>query len=112
MYQGLTATAPFTVNALPPPTLSSLTISPNTITGGLSTQGTVTLAAPAPVGGILVGLSSSALNIAQVPPSVTVQQGFTTAIFTVNTIRVPVAEVATITATAAGITRSAVVTVQ
>jgi uncharacterized protein (TIGR03437 family) len=111
-YQGLTANAPFTVNAPPAPTLSSLTISPDHIIGGQSTQGTVTLAAPAPVGGILVGLTSSALNIAQVPPSIVVQQGFTTAIFTVNTIRVPVAEAATITASSGGIIRSAVVTVQ
>jgi hypothetical protein len=70
------------------------------------------LQAPAPIGGIIVSLSSSALNIAQVPPVVTVPQGFTTAIFTVTTIRVPVAESATITATAGGISRSTVLTVQ
>jgi hypothetical protein len=100
------------VNAPPAPTLSSLTISPDHITGGQSTQGTVTLAGPAPAGGIFVNLSSSALNIAQVPPSVIVQQGFTTAIFSINTIRVPVPETAAITASAGNITRTAVVTVQ
>jgi hypothetical protein len=72
----------------------------------------VTLAAPAPVSGILVKLSSSALNIAQVPPSVTVPQGLTTAIFTINTIRVPVTESSVIAATANGITQTAVLTVQ
>jgi hypothetical protein len=112
LYQGLTASLALTVSAPPPPTLSSLSISPNPITGGLSTQGTVMLQAPAPIGGIIVSLSSSALNIAQVPPVVTVPQGFTTAIFTVTTIRVPVAESATITATAGGISRSTVLTVQ
>jgi uncharacterized protein (TIGR03437 family) len=112
LYQGFTATAVLTVNPLPPPTLSSLSISPDHITGGQSTQGMVTLAAPAPVSGILVKLSSSALNIAQVPPSVTVPQGLTTATFTINTIRVPVTESSVIAATANGITQTAVLTVQ
>jgi uncharacterized protein (TIGR03437 family) len=112
LFQGRTATVSLTVNPTPQPTLSSVTISPNQVTGGQSTQGAVTLAAPAPVGGIVVTLQSSALNVAQVPAIVTVQQGFTTAIFTIKTIPVPVPQTATITATANGISRSAVVTVQ
>jgi uncharacterized protein (TIGR03437 family) len=112
LFQGRTATVSLNVNPTPQPTLSSVTISPNQVTGGQSTQGAVTLAAPAPVGGIVVNLQSSALNVAQVPPIVTVQQGFTTAIFTIKTIPVPVPQTATITATANGISRSAVVTVQ
>jgi uncharacterized protein (TIGR03437 family) len=112
LFQGRTATVSLTVNPTPQPTLSSVTISPNQVTGGQSTQGTVTLAAPAPVGGIVVNLQSSALNVAQVPPIVTVQQGFTTAVFTIKTIAVSVPQTATITATANGVSRSAVVTVQ
>jgi uncharacterized protein (TIGR03437 family) len=112
IFQGLTARVDLTVNPTPPPTLSSLTISPNPITGGLRTQGTVTLAAPAPVGGILVTITSTALNIAQVPPVITVPQGVTAAIFSIQTFLVPFSQSATIIATAGGVTRSAVLTVQ
>jgi uncharacterized protein (TIGR03437 family) len=112
IFQGLIETASLTVNPQPLPTLSSLTISPDHITGGQSSQGTVTLAAPAPVGGTLVTLQSSALNVAQVPPTITVPQGFTMAIFNITTIRVPVVQAATITASTGGISRSAVLTVE
>jgi uncharacterized protein (TIGR03437 family) len=111
-YLGITATATLTVNPPPAPVLIGLSISPNTITGGLSTQGTVTLAAPAPAGGIIVNLFSSSLLTAQVPGFVIVQQGFTNAIFTVNTTRVPVAQSVTISASAGGIIKAATLTVQ
>jgi uncharacterized protein (TIGR03437 family) len=112
VYLGLTATDVLSVNPVPLPTLSSLSVSPNLITGGQSTQGTVTLAAPAPAGGITVNLLSSSNIVAMPPPFVNVPQGFTTAIFTINTFRVPVTETATITATSSGISRTAVITVQ
>ena len=111
-YQGIMFSTTLTVNPPPAPTLASLTISPDHITGGQSTQGTVTLAAPAPTGGIRVDLQSSSLIIARVPAFVVVPQGFTAAIFSVDTTRVPVPESAVITASSGGIVRTATVTVQ
>lgn len=45
--------------ASPAPSLSGLTISPNYVFGGGTTQGIVTISAPAPPGGVTVSLSSS-----------------------------------------------------
>ena len=58
------------------PTLSSLSVSPSSVVGGLqSSTGTVTLSGPAPAGGAQVTLSSSNTNVARVPASVTVTAG-------------------------------------
>src|SRR3989449_4972791 len=48
-YSGVTRTATLTVN--PAAGLSSLALSPTTVTGGSSSTGTVTLDGPAPAGG-------------------------------------------------------------
>jgi uncharacterized protein (TIGR03437 family) len=112
LYLSVTESVVLTVTPPTAPTLSSIAISPDLVTGGQSTQGTVTLAAPAPVGGIRVDLSSSSLVVAQVPAFVTVPQGFTSAIFKVNTFPVPFAQTTTVTASAGGIFRSVVLTVQ
>src|SRR5205085_6515594 len=58
VYMGITQSATLTINPPPAPTLASLSVSPDHIPGGQSTQGTVTLAAPAPAGGIVVTLQS------------------------------------------------------
>jgi hypothetical protein len=65
----------------------SLTLNPNTITGGSggSSTGTVTLSAPAPAGGALVTLSSSNVALAATMPGVLVPEGQTTATFSVGT---------------------------
>jgi Domain of unknown function (DUF2341) len=70
-----------------PPILSSISLSPTSVTAGSSSTGTVTLNGPAPSGGSQVTLSSSNPNVAAVPPSgsVTVPAGATTATFTVTT---------------------------
>src|SRR5437667_6825018 len=84
---GVTRSASLTVAPAPPPpaTLSSLTLNPTNVIGGLQTStGTVTLSAPAPAGGATVMLSSSN-GAARVPSSVTVVAGATSATFTVNT---------------------------
>jgi len=55
------------------PTLSSLTLNPTSVVGGVqSSTGTVTLSAAAPAGGAIVVLSSSNTAAARVPASVTV----------------------------------------
>jgi hypothetical protein len=89
-----------------PQLLSSLSVSPATVQGGNSSTGTVTLAIPAPAGGIDVALSSDNAA-ATVPASATVASGATTATFTVATSPVVVPTSATISATHAGITLTA-----
>src|SRR5205814_767751 len=42
-YNGLTATAPLTVNPVPPPPVSGLSLSPATVIGGSATSATVSL---------------------------------------------------------------------
>src|SRR6266550_3440738 len=108
-YGGVTRSASLTVAPAPPPpaTLSSLTLNPTNVIGGLQTStGTVTLSAPAPAGGATVMLSSSN-GAARVPSSVTVVAGATRATFTVNTSIVLFSASATISASYNGTTRTA-----
>jgi hypothetical protein len=97
-----------------PPTvsLSSLTLSPATVVGGSqSSTGTVTLSAAAPSGGAQVALSSSDTTTAQVPSSVTVPAGATSATFTVTTSAVATSTSVTISASFGGVTQTASLTV-
>ena len=97
----------------PPPaaTLSSLTMNPTSVFGGFqSSTGTVTLSAPAPAGGAQVALSSNN-SAAQVPSSVTVPAGATSATFTVSTSAVLSSTSATITASFNGAARSATLSI-
>ena len=89
----------------------SLTFSPSSVTGGGTAQGTVTLGAPAPSGGTVVSLSSSAPAVAAVPPSVTVPAGLTQATFTVTTAAVTSTTTVTISAALPSGTASATITV-
>jgi hypothetical protein len=68
-------------------TVSSLTCSPSTITGGsgASSTCTVTLSLPAPAGGTVTTLASSLIELAASVPRITVPAGQTTASFTVGT---------------------------
>ena len=61
-----------------------VTISPSNVTGGTSSVGTVTLTGVAPTGGTVVNLSSTN-PAAQVPPTVTVQEGQSSATFSITT---------------------------
>src|SRR2546425_249316 len=94
-----------------PSTLSSLTLSPSSVTGGNSSTGTVMLSVPAPSGDAVVSLSSSDASVATVPSSVTVPAGATTATFTVNTSTVTTSALVTISASYGGVTQTASVTV-
>ena len=106
---GVTGTAKVTV-ALPPPALSSVSLSPTSILGGSSSTGTLTLNGPATVGGAIVTLSSSNTGTARVPASVTVAASATTATFTVATSPVAANTSVTISGTY-GITRTTTLTV-
>jgi len=99
----------------PPPaptvTLSSLTLNPTSVVGGLnSSTATVTLSGPAPAGGAKVALDSSN-GAASVPSSATVPAGATSTTFTVNTSIVILATSATISATYNNTTRTATLSV-
>ncbi len=111
-YQGAMQSVALTINPPGTPELASVTVSPGTITGGTSTQGTVTLTAPAGFGGMIIRLSSSALLIAQPPTNpLTIPQGFTTGIFTITTTRVTSPATVTITATSGSVSKQAILTV-
>jgi hypothetical protein len=106
------ATLTVTPPALPPPpaSLSTVAVNPASVTGGTSSQGTVTLTSPAPAGGFAVALSSGSAA-ATVPASVSVAQGATSATFAIATTVVTASSPVTITASAGGITRTATLTV-
>lgn len=104
----VTQTAILTV--VPSPTPVSLTLSPASVSGGMTSTGTVTLSGPAPAGGSAVALSSSAA-IATVPPVLTIAAGQTTGTFAVTTGATSVTTLSTISATLNGLARTAVLTV-
>jgi uncharacterized protein (TIGR03437 family) len=81
--------------------LQSLTLSASQIAGGGTLQGMVTLSAPAPSGGAVVGLSSSS-SAASVPATVTIPAGSTSATFAVSAAVVTSNQAVTITASYAG----------
>lgn len=90
--------------------LASVAVSPASVTGGQSANGTVTLSAPAPAGGAVVSLTS-ANPAATVAESVTVAANATTAPFSVSTNAVTATTIGNISATYAGITKTANFTV-
>ncbi len=94
----------------PTPTLQSVNVSPSTVTGGSSSQGTVFLSSGAPAGGASVSLSSSH-GAATVPASVTVATGATSATFTAATTTVGATTPVTISATYGSDTRTTTLTV-
>ncbi len=68
------------------PLLQSVSVSPSTVVGGQGATGTVTLSALAPAGGVSVALSDPfAEQVAQLPTSVTVAEGTTSATFPITT---------------------------
>jgi hypothetical protein len=95
----------------PPASLSAVSVNPTSVTGGTSSQGTVTLTSAAPFGGLVVSLSSSNTGAATVPSSVSVAQGATSATFAIPTSAVTTSTAATITASAGGVARTTTLTV-
>ena len=94
------------------PVLSGLTLTPNSVTGGNPCTGAVALSAVAPDGGIQIMLTSSNTAAATVPPTVTVLAGSNSASFSVTTNAVSTSASTTISASYAGITLTAQLTVQ
>ena len=106
---GVTKTVNVTVQ---PATLTSLTLSPATVPGGVTVGGKVALSGPAPVAGIVVMLTSSQSAQAKVPSKLLIPAGARLATFNVATTSVSRKTIATITASLGSITRSAALMLQ
>ena len=106
---GVTRSADLTVVANVP-TLTLLTVSPTSVTGGATATGTVTLGSAAPAGGVAVSLGSNLPGAASVPAAVTVPGGATSAAFTVTTFAVDTTTVQ-LSATLGGVSQFAAITV-
>ena len=100
---GVWTSAPLTITATavapPPPVPTSLALASSTVVGGRSTQGTVTLSGTA---GAVVQLASSNTSLANVPASVQIPAGASSASFKITTSRVRAATAVTISASANG----------
>ncbi len=94
-FNGSQAKATLTVKA---PTITSLTLSPNSVSGGANVNGTVNLNSVSPAGGMAVALSSSSAS-AKTPLTVVVPGGTASANFSVTTYPVAAQATAKITAT-------------
>ena len=97
------------ITVKPGGSLQSLTFQDSVIRNGATTTGTITLAGPAPVGGVTVALTSNAANVS-VPASVTVPAGETQATFSIQSIGTK-SVATTISATYDGKKVSAVLTI-
>jgi hypothetical protein len=111
-YSGLTKTVTVTVNPAASAALATLTLKPTTVKGGGSVTGTATLTAPAPIGGATVTLTSSNGALASVPSSVLVAAGATSKTFAVSTVRTRKSASIAISASYAGVTKTAKPTVK
>lgn len=80
------------------PVLLSLSVGAASVVAQAAPTGTVTLSGPAPAAGAVVVLESNNVDVARVPPAVTVAAGLTSASFTVTTATVFVSRIATIRA--------------
>jgi hypothetical protein len=91
-------------------TLASVSVNPTSVKGGTSPTGTVTLAAPAPAGGVSVELWTNGTP-AFVPVSVSIPAGSTTGTFSVTTTTTTTSMQAMITAFYNGMSKTANLTV-
>lgn len=110
-YSGASKSATLTVNPPAPAAISSLTLSPSTIVGGSTATGTVTLTKAAPAGGIVVNLTSSNSTRAKVPATVLIPAGAVSKVFTITTTATKQKTNVSITASYAGVNKSATLTI-
>lgn len=106
-YRGNVRTSSITVV----PWLTQISITPNQLRGGFRTTATITLAAPAPEGGIKIDLKSSNPSILTIANSITIPAGQRTANIEINTAVVKTTTPITVEATFLGVKRTANVTV-
>jgi len=110
-YSGASKSAILTVNPPAPGAISSLTLSPSTIVGGSTATGTVTLTKAAPAGGIVVNLTSSNSTRAKVPATVLIPAGALSQVFNITTTATKQKTNVRITASYAGVNKSATLTI-
>lgn len=104
-YAGLTRTVTLEVI---PARLDSLTFVPTVVSGGTQTVGKVQLDGAAPTGGVVVAIAADNAALT-VPVSVTVPQQQSSVTFACNTAVVSINTSVNVTATFAGVTKTAVV---
>lgn len=92
------------------PTISNLSLSPQSVLGGTTVFGTLKLGSTAP-SAIAVSLTSSAKSVLGVPATVTIPAGATSATFTMTAIPVASSTKVSVTATESGVSKYATVTV-
>ncbi len=109
-YAGSNQTATLATTVVTVPSLQNLFLSSVVSIAGVPVEGTVTLTAPAPAGGLSVTLASST-PLAAVPASVVVQSGNTIQTFPVSIAASAASSAATITATYSGVVRTAGLTI-
>jgi hypothetical protein len=90
--------------------LAAISVNPNSVIGGNSSQGTAALSGAAPSGGIVVTLTSNSPD-AIVPSSVTIPAGSTSAAFAISTRAVASATSAVISGFHNGVSRTATLTI-
>lgn len=93
-----------------PNTVSGLSVSPTSVTGGSTSTGTITLSGPAGTGGVTVKLASNSSS-ATLPTSVTIPAGSSTGAFTISTTAVSNSISVTITGSQGGNAATATLTV-
>lgn len=82
---------------------SSLALNPWVTVGSQGSTGTITIASPAPLGGLLLNLTSNLPSVANVPTTVIIQEGATSITFAVSTVGVSATRSMLISASGAGI---------
>lgn len=91
--------------------VTSVTLAPSLLWGGMSSTGTVTLSAPAPSDGATISLLSGDPSTATVPAAIEIEAGATTGTFPIATTPDLTTKAATISASLNGVTVSATLTV-
>ena len=111
-YVRLDATVVAAANPALNPFQASITFNPASVVGGVSTTGTLTLAQPAPTGGLTFTLNSGSSFATLSASSLFIPAGATTATFTVNTTPLLNAGNTIVTATNSGYATSATLSIQ
>lgn len=105
---GVTSTAKLSLKVVSP---SAVTLSPATVIGGSNADASVMLNGPAPAGGMVVALASDNASVVNMPGSITMPEGASSASFTVTTLPVDAPSQVTISASTPGFIQSAVLEV-
>jgi len=100
-----------TASSAPAVSVLQVTLNPATVLAGSVSSATVTLTAPAPVGGAVLALTSSNPAVAAVPASLSLPAGASSGEFLISASAVSASTTVTISASYGGITQGATLTV-